>query len=91
MATLRHDLLTVASAAFAIRCDDAAYDAETRESAWDLWCLALELLSSHERRVAAELGILATTDAGADSGRHFANLLSSTPFRLVPALPGGES
>lgn len=34
------DLLTVANAAFAIRCDDAAYDGDARESAWDLRCLA---------------------------------------------------
>jgi hypothetical protein len=56
METVRQDLLTVVNAAFAIRCDDGAYTNETRNSAWDLWCLALELLGRHERRLAAEAG-----------------------------------
>jgi hypothetical protein len=56
METVRQDLLAVANAAFAIRCDDQAYDDETRNSAWDLWCLALELLGRHDRRLAAEAG-----------------------------------
>jgi len=52
MRTVRHDLLTVANAAFDIRCDDATYDRRTREDAWGLWCIALELLRSEERRLA---------------------------------------
>ena len=49
MGTLREDLLTVAGAALAIRCDEGAYDGATRENAWDLWCLALALLRRQDR------------------------------------------
>ena len=52
--TVRQDLLTVANTSFQIRCDDRAYDDETRDVAWDLWCLALELLSRHEQRLAVQ-------------------------------------
>lgn len=55
--TFRQDVLTVASATFEIRCDDRAYDAAARQGAWDLWCLALELLEKQERHPArASLG-----------------------------------
>lgn len=50
MAAIRADLLTVAKAAWAISCDDFAYDSETRDTACDLWLLAVELLQNYERR-----------------------------------------
>ena len=90
MATLREDLLTVAGAAFAIRCDHATYDAETRECAWDLWCLALELLSRHERRLAAH-GVTPPIEVGAERSQSVASARSRTPLRLAVAARGGEA
>jgi hypothetical protein len=48
--TETQDLLTVANASFDIRNDQAAYDFRTREDAWALWCIALNLLRSNELR-----------------------------------------
>ena len=49
MRSVELDLLTVANAAYDIRYD-ISYDANTREHAWALLCIALGLLKSHERR-----------------------------------------
>jgi hypothetical protein len=47
--TFKEDLLTVARAAWAISCDDYAYDPQIREHASDLWFLAMDLLRNHQR------------------------------------------
>jgi hypothetical protein len=49
VATFKEDLLTVARAAWAISCDDYAYDHKIRENASELWFLAMDLLNNHER------------------------------------------
>ena len=55
MQDAKDDLLTVATAAFDIRSDKAAYGPRTRGDAWSLWGLALERLRSQELRDAAGL------------------------------------
>ena len=56
MGTETPDLLTVANASFDIRSDHQSYDFRTREEAWALWCIALNLLRSNELRRAAFQG-----------------------------------
>ena len=55
MQDAKEDLLTVATAAFDIRRDKAAYGPRTRGDAWSLWSLALEQLRSLELRDATGL------------------------------------
>jgi hypothetical protein len=50
MVTHRDDLVAVAMFAWAIRCDDDHYRPETREAAFDLWFLAVQLVRSLEHR-----------------------------------------
>ena len=64
MGTETPDLLTVANASFDIRSDPETYDRRTRDDAWALWCIALNLLRGQElRRAALEGPELSTASA----------------------------